>query len=1030
MAFLERKSCLSKFENRLLKPFICDLKKITALVFVCQFFILGISKSNAQGPSYIHIDIKSGLPSNLIYCGLQDKKGKLWFGTDKGLVTFDNKRIRVFTTKESLPDPEVLNIWEDSNENLWISCFRKSVCYRKNGKIFTQIQDSKLKKINLEFGICNYYEVDNNIWITTKTASGYKINNEHVNEGTFPDALFRIKKVENKLIGFCTTSIIEIDSNLKSTFIFKFDKKKTNANPLESIESIGNRALYAFKDMVYLLEIKDGLAYKIDSIQNLSGKLSTDRRGRFWVCSPAVGAICFDNNKRDLSNPKLYLAGKKAIYMFEDHQGTYWFCTMDDGIYALPIETPLNYSKEDGLSSNNIMSVSRDYAGNILCGDDEGNLNIISGNNISTTRYNSIDGYNRILSVLPDKKRGKWVMTDEGLYYDSAHGRKKINIRSSTPKVILPQGENIWCGTSARLYLISTKTLDTFPPLMRTRITALGIDSEENVWAGGIEGVYCSNDSFRTNWGDVFPALRSRIVSIQGGSNEIWLVTPEKGLLKGIVRGGKIEQLLEVNRILKQPIDNIQSLFKAENGRLWLATNRGIFSLNPQNWAIEHISHFDGLPNNDVRSIFVYKDTLWAGTASGVTRIVLTRTPVTGNFPTYITAVHYQRQKSIYEIQIQDSIPPDREIILPPDASLVEIEFTGLDYRSRGNLTYECLITEVLLPFTWWTTDNLSTWFWSKFKGKTDTTLVYRANLNFGISWPAGRYNIKVTTLSAGKIRSYFPDKHTFLMRPHWYATLWSYILVWGLIGSGLYRIYQTRVQLGEMTIAVAKSRLFALQSQINPHFVGNAINAIQRFFYPPDPEKASVYTATLTRLLRQTLNFSEKTFIPFREEIEFDRNYLELARFRLGMDRFHYTFVGTEAIHEDLPFPALFLQPILENATIHGFARSGQSFIEIAFQQQNGRLFCIVADNGPGLKPTRPGEQHKDDKRPSKGIEMLRNKVETLNQLYDLDLTFTLRNAAATDPNPHGTRVIVSFDIEKAIKAQNKGPALDKPSA
>lgn len=980
------------------------------------FFCTSIS---AQEPSYIQLAIKNGLPSNLIYCGLQDKKYNLWFGTDKGLVSFNNKRVRVFTTKEALPDPEVLNLWEDSDENLWISCFRRNLCYRKKGRIIDWNSDKRLQMINLTYGMSNFFEEEKKIWFSTNTTTAYLLDNDTVLKKDYPDALFRITRVNNRLVGFGTTSIIDINENLKPRFIFKFDKKKTDYNPAVSIESLGNRVLYSFRNIIYLIEINEGIAYKIDSIENLSGKLSTDRRGRFWVCSPAIGAICFDNDKRDLSNPKLYLAGKKTIYMFEDHQGTFWFCTMDDGIYALPVETPVNYSKDDGLPSNNIMSVARDNNGDILCGDDEGNLNVINANGIKTVQYKSIDGYNRILSVLPDRKNGKWVVTDEGLYYERGGKRKQINIRAAAPKVILPQGDNIWCGTSSRLYLISGTTLDTFPGKLYKRVTAVGIDSEENVWAGGIEGVYCSKDAFRKNWGDKFPALRSRIVSIQGGpKDEIWVVTPDSGLLRCRVREGRLTGLLKANDFLKQPIENIQSLFKEENGRLWLATNHGIYSVDPDTWAVGHISQFDGLPNNDVRSILVHRDTLWAGTASGVTRVLLNRTPVNGNYPTYITSVHYQRQKTIYEIQIQDSIPPDQEIILPPDASLVEIEFTGLDYRSRGNLTYECLITEVLLPFSWWTVDNLSTWFLSRFKGKTDTNNVHRANLNFGINWPAGRYNIKVTALSAGVVRSLFPDQHTFVMRPHWYATLWSYVLVWGIIGSGLYRIYQTRVQLDKMATAVARSRLFALQAQINPHFVGNAINAVQRYFYPPAPAEASLYTATLTSLLRQTLLFSEKTFIPFREEIEFDRNYLDLTRSRLGTERFHYTFSGVEDIHAETPFPALFLQPILENATIHGLSRSGISRIDIAFRARKGRLYCTVTDNGPGLPPSGAGageSRPAGENRQSKGIAMLRNKAATLNQLYDLDLKFVILNA----PNDSGARAIVSFRTDKAIKAQ-----------
>lgn len=873
-----------------------------------------------------------------------------------------------------------------------------------------------------------FFEDNNNknIWFFTPAGNAFILDdNDNITMKEFHDAISHMSRVADKLIGFCATSIMSIDDSFNYKILYIFEQGLNSENSATSVFSIGNRALYAFKEVVYLIETRDDKAYKIDSINNLTGTICIDRQNRFWVCSPSIGAICFDNDKRDLSNPRVYLAGKKAIYMFEDHQGTYWFCTMDEGVYALPKEPPMNYGKEDGLPSNNTISVSRDMNGDILCGDDEGNLNVINGRGIRTVKYGSVDGYNRILNVVSDRRNnGKWIVSDEGLYYEKGKRRTKVNVQSTTPKAILPQGEGLWCGTSSALYYVSGSAQHTADVKLVKRITALGQDTDGHVWAGSIEGLYCSADSFQKNWSDVFPILHSRLVAVQGGlPGEIWVVTPENGLLKCTVSNGAITGVQEVNRMLKKPVYHIQSLFRADDSWLWLATNHGIYAIDPRTWETTHFSQYDGLPNNDVRSVLVHRDTLWAGTATGVTRLLLNRSPVTGDFPTYITAVQFQQEKTVQKIQIQDSIPPEQEVMLPPNASLVEIEFTGLDYRSRGNLMYECLITEILLPFTWWTTDNLSTWVLSRFQGKTDTTFENRANLNFGITWKPGRYNIQVTALSGGKVRSFFPDDHTFIMRPQWYATFWAHLIVWGLIGSGLYRIYQTRVQLDKMATAVARSRLFALQAQINPHFVGNAINAVQRYFYPPAPEKASIYTATLTQLLRQTLLFSEKTFIRFHEEIEFDKNYLDLTRSRLGLEKFNYTFTGVEEIHEDMPFPALFLQPILENATIHGFARDGSSLIAVAFREHKGRLFCTVTDNGPGLQPqqaNKPGRM--SESRQSRGIKMLRNKAATLNQLYDLDLKMILQN----NPNAPGTRVIVSYKIDQAIKAQNRQAAMD----
>lgn len=717
---------------------------------------------HSQEPSYIELNTSNGFPSNLIYCAIQDKKGRLWFGTDKGLVYFDNKRIQTYSIKDGLPDSEVLNIWEDSKNNLWLTCFRKQLAYRSHGKIVTRQQDEKLNKIHLEYGMTKFFEDKNKkIWFYTPAGNAFILdNNGNIIMREFHDAISHMSRVADKLIGFCATSIMSIDDSFNYKILYVFDQGLNSENSATSVFSIDNRALYAFKEVIYLIETRDDKAYKIDSINNLTGTICVDRQNRFWVCSPSIGAICFDNDKRDLSNPRVYLAGKKAIYMFEDHQGTYWFCTMDEGVYALPKEPPMNYSKEDGLPSNNTISVSRDMNGDILCGDDEGNLNVINGRGIRTIKYGSVDGYNRILNVVPDRRNnGKWIVSDEGLYYEKDKRRTKVNVQSTTPKAILPQGEGLWCGTSSALYYVSGSAQHTADVKLVKRITALGQDTDGHVWAGSIEGLYCSADSFQKNWSDVFPILHSRLVAVQGGlPGEIWVVTPENGLLKCTVSNGAITDVQEVNRMLKKPVYHIQSLFRADDGRLWLATNHGIYAIDPVAWETTHFSQYDGLPNNDVRSVLVHRDTLWAGTATGVTRLLLNRSPVTGDFPTYITAVQFQQEKTVQKIQIQDSIPPEQEVMLPPNASLVEIEFTGLDYRSRGNLMYECLITEILLPFTWWTTDNLSTWVLSKFQGKTDTTFENRANLNFGITWKPGRYNIQVTALSGGKIRSFFPD--------------------------------------------------------------------------------------------------------------------------------------------------------------------------------------------------------------------------------------------------------------------------------
>lgn len=992
-----------------------------------SLFVLSLVRG--QTSSFIHHNIESGLPSNLIHCIFQDHRGILWIGTDKGLVSFNNHKFRFFSINEGLPDPEVLQIFEDKRNRIWLNTFRKDLSYVKYNKIFNKYNTEFLNEISLNYGNCNFFEDRlDRVFVSTTTSDSYIIDNENVTTFETGSTIVQFCEIDSTILGLGSGYIFDINKPRLDQAVFDFVTKFNQIPHYCGVKSIGNRILYSFFEKLVLLEFKNNRCVVIDEIDNVNGKILIDRSGRFWVCSTQHGAICFDNPNRDLSNPKIYLPGKKTTYMFEDSQGTFWFCTLDDGIYGLPLDAPINWQERDGLPSNNLVSVMRDAQGRTLFGDDGGNLNILNGTKLTLEKYGAVDGYNRILQILPQGKDSCWLITDEGIFLQHANQKKeKLTVIGGSPKVTLRDGNTIWFGTSARLSSLNTHTNVFKNHLFNQRITALAKDSEGYIWAGGIEGVYCAADSFAKNWGKQFKALGTRIIAMQGGANNtLWIAAPESGLFLAKVKNGKIIELREANAFLPTPVQNIHSMFQEKNGRLWLATNRGIFGITPDTWHQIHFDHHDGLINDDIRGVHVQNDTLWAATASGLSRILLKGTPATGHFASFVTAVRYhQENDAIKEVYLDENPASNSITTLPITASLVEIDFAGLDYRSRGNLLFDCIITEVLPPLQWLTTDNLLNWIGSGFQGKADTTRLYKSGLDFGIKMPPGKYKINVTAVTPRGIRSWKPGEWTFVMPARWYSTFWFSLLIWSLIGMGLYRIYLTRIQLREMAFAVAQFRLMALQAQINPHFIGNCINALQRFFYPPQPTQASIYNATFTQLLRQTLDFSEYTFIRFEQELEYNRDYMELARLRYGDNKFRYKIIGTNVIPPNLPFPALFLQPILENATIHGSATDEISTVTIEYKLENDRVFCLITDNGPGIHAHT--NRTKDLLRKSKGIRMLHNKAATLNLLFDLDLEFVTKDLSDNTPPARGTQAIISFDIHKVREAQQQQLVLDK---
>lgn len=1006
----------------MIKPASNNISIVSILLFV------GF-EAMAQTPSFIRFGAQRGFSSDLVYSAFQDSKDILWFGTDQGLVYYDNNKFRQYTTENGLPDPEVLNIWEDSRENLWITCFRQKPNYRRNGMFITDKEDVSLRNAEMYLGICNYYEDENHkVWLLGSIADIYRLDDTSSQKYTFPDAILYLKVINSKRYALATTSLFDFSSD-DPVCIYKFDKETLVSDGTEGVENIGNRILYSFKDRIVLLEIINNRVRRLDTKLNLSGRVYADRTNRFWVCSPSLGAICFDNNKRDLSNPKVYLPGKKTTSMIEDVQGTYWFCTLDDGVYGLPLGAPVTYSKTDGIRSNNLVSVARDSSGRILFGDDEGNMNILSNGTLSVERYHSTDGYNRVLGIYPIAKNEIWVVTDEGVYVQQSNGVRKKVPAVGSPKTLYPDGDRIWCGTSAGLFEIDRKTGGLHRHSTQ-RITAIAKDSEGVIWTGRIEGLLNNADSFRYNWGNRFPELQSRIVAIRnGGPNRLWVITPNLGLLRVIVRKGRVEQVEPINKFLTQPIHNIHSLFQDASGLLWLSTNRGIFRLNPQDWSVLRYNHHDGLPNNDIKSIIVHGDTLWTVSPGGLTCVSLKPIPQKTKFPTYITAVRFRQNDEMREIFLNDAPLQIRTTILPLEATLVEVDFAGLDYRSRGNLLFDCVLEEELPPTQWITSDNLVQWLKTRFWGDTpDTIRLTKSSLDFGVNMPPGKYKLTVTALTQNNVYGRTSEAWTVIMPARWYATIWFTLAIWIFTGLAIVRIFQIRDQLRVMALTVGRFRLMALQAQINPHFIGNAINAIQRFFYPPNPTISSIYTATFTTMLRKTLDYSEKVFITFEEEVAFCKHYLEMARLRYSDAKFVYTISGVESIPADMPYPSLFLQPILENATIHGIAPSGKTMIHIEYTILKGRLICTITDNGPGLKKEKGKEGDRADfKRRSKGISILKNKASTLNQLFDLDLHLEIRDRSDLWHNERGTRAVVSFDVRKIQKAPQKQAKIER---
>ncbi|WP_315824110.1 hypothetical protein [Paraflavitalea speifideaquila] len=101
----------------------------------------------AQEYSYARYEVKDGLAGSVVYHGVEDKEGFLWFATETGVSRFDGTHFKNFTLADGLPDNEIIKLFVDSKNRVWMMPFRNAICYYWKGKIYNQENDSLLKRI-------------------------------------------------------------------------------------------------------------------------------------------------------------------------------------------------------------------------------------------------------------------------------------------------------------------------------------------------------------------------------------------------------------------------------------------------------------------------------------------------------------------------------------------------------------------------------------------------------------------------------------------------------------------------------------------------------------------------------------------------------------------------------------------------------------------------------------------------------------------------------------------------------------------
>ncbi|HLP38475.1 sensor histidine kinase [Lacibacter sp.] len=209
----------------------------------------------------------------------------------------------------------------------------------------------------------------------------------------------------------------------------------------------------------------------------------------------------------------------------------------------------------------------------------------------------------------------------------------------------------------------------------------------------------------------------------------------------------------------------------------------------------------------------------------------------------------------------------------------------------------------------------------------------------------------------------------------------------------------------------LAEAQLSALQAQMNPHFVFNALNSIKRLILDDEKEKASRYLSKFAQLIRLTLNHSRETFVTLRENVEYLHAYLEMEQLRFK-DSFSATVKVDAAIDdEEIVVPSLMIQPLVENAVWHGLLlKEGKKKITVRFSANGSYIICSIEDNGIGIRRSEANKNLQHATHKSVGLDNLRNRIAIMNEKFDMDCSLTITDLSETDAALSGTLAVLKF--------------------
>ena len=1037
------------------------LKTISLLFVIVQSCTL-----NAQQNNFLNFSVADGLPQSQVYCMAEDHHGYLWLGTQGGgLSRFDGAEFKSFTIRDGLTNNYIEALYRDStilwigtrnglsifdgikfqnhylerDQQLAVTAFFRTAdgkmivgtnrgVYHFDGKSFKK--DIVFRRLKNAY-ITDFYEDSvGNLWVASKNGILKIAENE---------TLFFNR---SNFLGNEEVTSISTDKKGNIWFgsfggVFIWDGNSFR-NLDESNGLSSNFVLDVFTDeegkvwmgtqdagISILNPLDSTFTYINDSnglCNNHVRKILKDSWGNIWI-GTSGGGICKYFGQQFLH---FYISDNPAdnfVYAVgQDTFGSLWLATSDDGVAKMDSSGIQHFGETEGFVNQKSKAILCDSKGRIWLGSNGNGVAWFDGHNFHFLKEEESLIGNWTRDILEDNDGNIWVAS-------ASDGIFKITLRDSiihdlqkikTDTLIIDDSLFIQTDTlltDSMVILFQNEQFSRQHLLNSNKINALYLDKENRLWwASADKGVgYFKDENVVVLYdkSDGLPTNNIRCI-LGDGSGNIWMGTAGYGIVK-IKESADTLEVRVFNESDGLTSGNVYLMEFDNLGNLWVGCGRGVDQISfdaEQNFKqVNHYGQSEGFYGIETCQNAVFLDnenSIWFGTINGITKYIPGSEKVNKIGPvlrfTGINLFYESLKNTPFAdwLTNENTLKPGLEF--PYQQNHLGFEFFGVNLTNPKKVQYQ------------WILEGLDK-EWSPLSAGNNVSY---PNL------PPGNYTFKVKAFNEDLVSNGEPISLSFsILPPFWQR--WWFILASILLGiSVIGMIFKLRIDQIRKRAKVKQEQLEmennllqleqkALQLQMNPHFIFNALNTAQSLFISDDANSARLLISKFAKLMRAILLHSRETSIPLEQEVEMLKNYLSIEQFSRP-NKFDFQIKTADNLDlEELMIPPMMIQPFVENAVKHGINNiKGKGKIEIEFSKKDDTLECTITDNGIGRSASIEINKQKTKNHKSTALMVTKERLDILNNGNGKYKSLEISDLLNGDGSPAGTKVVVRMPLEE----------------